>query len=515
MRVSWVGLFAVCLFSLGCFEVEEVEPPVQPTPFVQVSAEAMTFSTLLAGETERQLLTVTNTGDHTLVLENLALSGSSCFVVDDTDTSKEVEPGSSTEVWVAFTPNTDGTFGAELYVLSNDSEGAEPVITLTGGGQAPVIELSPAVHEFAAEEVGCEQEQEIVIHNAGSLRLDVDSLTFEPSSEELEFNYYFPGWLHLDPGENESVIVYYTPLDETPDTATLTITSNDPLTPEAVATQQGTAYLAQQVTDEVVWDTIDRADILWVVDNSESMAGYQEYLATNFSTFMTILDIMDLDYHVAVVTTDDPVFRGDVPVMTPATPDVEDVFIQTIDVGTSGVAGPNTGLQTGLEALSPPLTDPGGSNEGFLRANAGLRVLYVSDSDDASNDDVADYVAAYQALLADPDELVFSAIVDTATAVRYPEAAQHTGGLVEDIINPNWINTLIGWLPLCKCIGDDYSVELSQVPVEETIEVEVNGIPVTCGWYYDGIYNAVVFEPDFAPDQGDSVTIRYNILGTC
>jgi len=29
------------------------------------------------------------------------------------------------------------------------------------------------------------------------------------------------------------------------------------------------------------------------------------------------------------------------------------------------------------------------------------------------------------------------------------------------------------------------------------------------------VINAVIFEPDYIPDTGDLITIRYNLLGTC
>ncbi len=502
------------MLSSGCFDIKEEQPPVQLTPLVEVSVEAMTFSTLLAGENERRSLTITNIGDHALVLENLVRTGSDCFTVDDTDTSKTIEPGDSTGVWVEFNPSTDGGFEGELYILSNDAEGAEPMVALSGGGQAPVIELSPADFEFETQEVGCEQEQEIVIRNTGSLTLLVDPLTFEGSSDELNYNGAYSGWIHLEPGETESFIVTYAPQDEDPDTATITVTSTDPLTPEAVATFGGTAQYAQPVTDEFVWDTIFEIDILFVVDRSESMDSLQESLATNLSGFLPYLDAWGHDYHIAVVSADDPAFRGDIPVMTPTTPNVAGVFAQAADVGAHADAGANTGLQTGLEALSSPLADPGGPNAGFLREDAVLRVLFIGNNDDESAGLVADLVGEYLALKVSPDWTTLSAIVDPASATRYLDAVLTSNGLTADINDEDWASGFLGMVPVTPI--DDMALVLSHIPAVETIELEVNGVPVISGgWYYDDYVNAVYIVPGFAPEQEDEVTVSYRMLGAC
>jgi len=56
-------------------------------------------------------------------------------------------------------------------------------------------------------------------------------------------------------------------------------------------------------------------------------------------------------------------------------------------------------------------------------------------------------------------------------------------------------------------LGDD--------PVSWTIEVELNGVPAFEGWFWDQVFNAVVFEPYCVPDAGDQITIRYHLLCTC
>ena len=45
--------------------------------------------------------------------------------------------------------------------------------------------------------------------------------------------------------------------------------------------------------------------------------------------------------------------------------------------------------------------------------------------------------------------------------------------------------------------------------------VDIIGVHLNLGWYYDAVLNAVVFDPDYLPDEGDTITIVYNELLGC
>jgi len=474
---------------------------------MEVSHEMLAFSTLNVGQDETRWLLIESVGEDTLHIEEIVVDGPAVFTIDDSGTDPTLEPGESTELAVIFTPVTDGDSFADLHVISDDVRGDQPGVVLFGGGIAPVLELDPAEIDFGDQEIGCEMEQEITIRNTGSAPLVLDEVTFTPTSDEMLFSYYFAEGTTLAPAQSETVTVYYAPIDDMTDTGYLHVYSNDPLTPDALATQIGSGTLTELLEDNHEVESTEEVDILWVIDNSAAMVDLQ---VQNTQAFVNIVDVVDIDYQIAVVSTDDPSFRG--PIITPSTPDSVAEFAQACAVGTTG-AGPNTGLQTGLDALSPPFTDPGGAHEGFLREDAGLKVIFVGASEDQSANTVTDIVSGYWALKANSDHVVLSTINDTANAARYEQAATMTGGLVEDINNANWINTLSQLFWYSPNWGDSY--ELTQVPVPETVEVLVNGTPVYVGWYFDEIYNAVVFELDYLPEQGDVITIRYRPEGMC
>ena len=67
---------------------------------------------------------------------------------------------------------------------------------------------------------------------------------------------------------------------------------------------EDTLFALRTKTDEFVQNAAARVDILWVVDNSESMAQEQTGLGESFDTFIDNLVQSGVDYHVGVVATD-------------------------------------------------------------------------------------------------------------------------------------------------------------------------------------------------------------------
>ena len=56
------------------------------------------------------------------------------------------------------------------------------------------------------------------------------------------------------------------------------------------------------------------------------------------------------------------------------------------------------------------------------------------------------------------------------------------------------------------------SFELSDTPIEKTIEVLVDGT-ITGNWSYDPMINSVIFDPTYIPVAGSIIDISYNIFG--
>ena len=88
-----------------------------------------------------------------------------------------------------------------------------------------------------------------------------------------------------------------------------------------------------------------------------------------------------------------------------------------------------------------------------------------------------------------------------------------TGGVSESICDPSWVDTLsnVGW----TSSGLDDTFVLDLPPVEGTIRVEIDGVQAHSGWDYDDELQAVVFQPGYAPQVGDHISIFYSPFGSC
>ena len=133
----------------------------------------------------------------------------------------------------------------------------------------------------------------------------------------------------------------------------------------------------------------EQVDVLWVIDNSGSMADEQAALIGAFPSFIRYFADSGLDWHIGVVTTD-----ADAPgeggklqgaaglrYLEPDAPDPIQTFAAMARVGTDG-SSDEQGRRVAWLALTTPLVD--GYNHGFYREDASLHVIVISDEPDAT-----------------------------------------------------------------------------------------------------------------------------------
>ncbi len=303
---------------------------------------------------------------------------------------------------------------------------------------------------------------------------------------------------------------------------------------------------SQEVTDTWVQSANNQIDILWVIDNSTSMVGEQEILARGFASFATQLDDAGIDFHLGVTTTSfengDPragVLLGEPSVLT-ATDDYADAFTTraTQAVSTVKPSAKEKGLAAATFALSGVMTLPGGPNAGFLRADAQLLVVFVSDEDDCSDNGILDphgpeacytqsdrlpavagFLEQLWARKTARAQVQVGAIVGTSSSRcpevfpgrRYIEAAELTGGLVGDICEADWSGVLedLG----LTAVGIRSAFELSAAAVPGSLRVEIDGDAVeespSDGWTYDAASGFLTFHGPAVPPRGSTIVARY------
>jgi hypothetical protein len=158
-------------------------------------------------------------------------------------------------------------------------------------------------------------------------------------------------------------------------------------------------------------------------------------------------------------------------------------------------------------------------NAGFLREDAKLAVVFVTDEDDSSPGTVAYYETFFRALKGNnPALLSLSAIVGpenlsacptaSGSGSRYLALAHATDGVIENICTPDWAASLakLGR----STFGPRRSFKLSDKPADPAqVTVQVNGETLTTGWSYDATLNAIVFTADAVPSPGAIIDVTY------
>ncbi|MBI3184460.1 MAG: choice-of-anchor D domain-containing protein [Myxococcales bacterium] len=314
---------------------------------------------------------------------------------------------------------------------------------------------------------------------------------------------------------------------------------------------QGTGDASGLQTDVFVQDAKPKADILLTVDSSCSMQDKQTSLGNNFASFLQYANSANVDYHIGVTTTDDDppiVFNGMVvkgdgehgrllgdsnnpKVLTPATPDLSNKFRAKVNVGTNG-SGAEKGLDCSLKAVTPPLVTS--DNAGFLRFDANLAIVVVTDALDQSVSPVSYYFNRFMNIKGfnKANMFTFNVIAPFASAApggctyddsapddgRYLQMVTQTNGVKAEICDSNWSQKLqdLGKI----AFGFRTVFFLNSTPDlsgGKTIEVKVDGqvVPPTQSgstvWSYDPVTNAVKFEPTKTPGPGQTLSVTYYV----
>ncbi len=249
-----------------------------------------------------------------------------------------------------------------------------------------------------------------------------------------------------------------------------------------------------------------KIDVLWVVDNSGSMAPRQDNLARNFSSFIDLFTRSSIDYRIAVTTTDifkdKGALKGNPRVITPQTANVSAAFSNNIKVGIAG-SPYEAGLEAGRMAIDAQkaanvqtieqckrscasnkpacLTACDEKKDfAFLRPDAFLYLVFVSDEEDESREDVRFYYRYFETVKGiGNDGMVTTAAIMGAESntcgatpgVRYKEMSDLTGGEVGNICDTAFGATLKKLAT--NAVGLKRKFALQEKPNVMTVEVRV------------------------------------------
>ncbi|MDX1960638.1 MAG: vWA domain-containing protein [Leptospiraceae bacterium] len=288
-----------------------------------------------------------------------------------------------------------------------------------------------------------------------------------------------------------------------------------------------------------------KADFVWVIDNSGSMAQEQSAVTNAATTFFNTLSSKRLDYRIGVITTDSATLRnaGGTSWVTSSTSNAQTAFTSNTSAGTGG-----SGIESGIHFAQV------GLNNSSLTPRSGAKLFFIIVTDEA--DHYACYNGGSQvqdASLVAPDYDPCTGGTDYNTSnniftqndykVYTIQGINSATGLAGTCTGTNGTsagsqnNRMPEYYNLAVASGgsaasicaDDFSpimssmvtgaagasspFVLSKTPISSTISVSVNGSAVpksaSNGWSYDSGTNSIIFSGSAYPAVGATISVAY------
>ena len=461
---------------------------------------------------------------------------------------RTIPPGARMSVRVEFTPQRAGEyFGRMSFYMSNPAT-QTAYVDLHGTGDAGCFYVTPGDVDFGGAPVGCSLPQKYAYAtNICSQPVTVTDVRLTPGPFAIQGMPALP--FTVGPYAQVPIAVGYTATTWGDDVASLQVFVSTQTTPFQVGLTAA-ALRPQPVKDE--WNqSTPKVDLLIVIDNSGSMDEEQKALAANLDRLWNRISLANADFHIAVTSTGMapytagwsqcpggaqggeggrffPVDSSRPRILTPTTPNVRQALFDNTKVGLCHWR--EQFLDPVVAALTPPLSVatkapgtswPADGNAGFLRDDARLALLAVSDADDDNDDANPPPVTGYIQKLAGVkkgamDLISFAGIVALhmcptveGLGTRYMEIARQLNGTVYDICDLSNFGPMLD-NALGNLLQPLSSFPLSAHPRDPaSIAVTVNGAAVS-NFRYDAATNRIVFPPSAIPPPGSHITATYD-----
>jgi len=327
---------------------------------------------------------------------------------------------------------------------------------------------------------------------------------------------------------------------------TLDVTQNGGSRVDMLVTLKGTGDLNGQNVDTFAQDPRPKADVLFIIDSSCSMYDKQQLLSQNFAAFISYATTAvpgGLDYHLGVIDSDPRTDTGgklrfetqNPRVITNSMPNAEALFRTRVRVGIGG-SGNEQFADLAVRALTAPLVNT--DNAGFLRADAVLAIVAVTDADDQSQLPTNVLVGLLSNIKGAQRPQMFSYNVIGPFAPSHPPGCIYDDFVLnspprlhDDLVNAfdgtrgqiceqNWSGQLTQVGRTAFGYRDRFYLnatpDLTQMP-PFTITLDGINVPETdmggaVIWSYDPASNSVHFTSQYVPEPGQTLTVAYRVL---
>ncbi|HPB49863.1 MAG TPA: choice-of-anchor D domain-containing protein [Myxococcota bacterium] len=513
-----------------------------------------------------------------------------------------LQAGRIAKMFIDFTPPTvtdifnllSRSSALMSFKIKDVKTGAETVIPDCGGaacsynvtGQSGIAKAAvlPDHIDYGVVTIGCfSKTYSICIYNSGNAPLKINDIQMKGCTPEFHLKNVPALPKTVGTGAPVCFETNYSPADEGLDRCSIHMSVTDQSAPVIAIPLKGEGTYETQHTDEFIQIKGDEVDILFVIDDSGSMCEEQDRLASSFGEFIAQASVWDNDYHIGVISVnvvDEAIIgrlnRGS----TSVTPrfitksgNAQSQFANLVNLGCDGNSdAQEAGLQAAQTGLAAPLTtdteitcsrttdctadanicaDPsncpytcidgtcGGFNKGFMREDAQLEIIILSDEEDQSSAAISFYVDFLTNIKgwANVGRMHVNSIVgvkgvpagtgsectatDGGTAAhgyRYIQASEDTGGKYGSICESNFE-------PIMSDIADitfnpKLQFFLSRLADPATVKVSVDKqgdgqfVPCNDGWEFDAPSNSVIFDAEggCVPQPQDHIKVSYKML---
>jgi hypothetical protein len=202
---------------------------VKPTLELPAS---LAFGEVRVTESVDRTVVVRNTGTGPIHITRLSITSGRPFRVSPSE-AFDLPAGTNKELVVTFSPGTEASAAATLTLTTNDPVITSASMSLSGTGVRPTLSLSPIEVAFGEQRVGSPSTaQPVTVKNTGSGILHVTGLSIPSGSP---FTLSSIEGFSLAPQASRDLLVRFTPSAEGDASSTLTVTTNDPVSPKTVS----------------------------------------------------------------------------------------------------------------------------------------------------------------------------------------------------------------------------------------------------------------------------------------
>jgi hypothetical protein len=196
---------------------------------VTLTPSTLTFSTQLVGTTSQpQDATLTNTGNQPITISSITTAAP---FSQTNNCPSTLAVNANCEIQVTFTPTDYGGVNGTLSVTDN-ATGSPQKVALSGTGTAVV--LSPTAIEFGNQKVGTSSVPiKVTLSNLGTSSLSITQIAIK-GADPNDFSQTNNCGTSVPPQSKCTITVTFTPTAKGSRSANVSITDNDPTSPQAV-----------------------------------------------------------------------------------------------------------------------------------------------------------------------------------------------------------------------------------------------------------------------------------------